>query len=260
MFYPLQLSAIVLVTVPLAVATLLCGLFEANGKRAYRINQFWTWLVLRLAGISLIVKGLENIDPRRHYIFIVNHQSNLDIPVLVQALPRFQLRWIAKKELLRVPFLGWALWATRHVTVNRSDSQDAIRSIARAKELLSAGISLVIFPEGTRSRDGHLQKFKKGGFLLAVQTDISIVPVTVNGSYSLLPTGSWCPRSGTIEVVVEQPIAVDGFRPGNLRLLSNHVRDKITAHLRDPRQIQDERLARGPTASPSHRPMARRSA
>jgi 1-acyl-sn-glycerol-3-phosphate acyltransferase len=259
MFYPFQFSVIALVTVLLAILTILCGLFEANGKRAYRINQFWTWLVLRVAGISLTVKGLENIDPQRQYIFIVNHQSNLDIPVLVQALPRFQLRWIAKRELLRVPFFGWAMWATKHVTVDRSDSQDAMKSLVRAKELLAAGISLVIFPEGTRSRDGHLQNFKKGGFLLAVQTHTSIVPVTVIGSASLLPIGSWRPQPGSIEVVVEQPVAVEGFRPGTLRLLSNQVRDKIAAHLRDARQIQGKQFAHDGTVMSGHRPMAQQS-
>jgi 1-acyl-sn-glycerol-3-phosphate acyltransferase len=259
MFYPFQFSVFSLVTVLLAIITTLCGLFEADGKRAYRINQFWTWLVLRLAGISLTVKGLENIDPRRPYIFIVNHQSYLDIPVLVQALPRFQLRWIAKKELLRVPFFGWAMWATKHVTVDRSDSQDAMKSIARAKDLLAAGISLVIFPEGTRSQDGRLQKFKKGGFLLAVQTRMSLVPVTVNGSASLLPIGSWRARPGTIEVVVEQPVEVEGFRPGTLRLLSNQVRDKIAAHLRDARQIQGKQFAHDGTVVSGHRSMAQQS-
>jgi 1-acyl-sn-glycerol-3-phosphate acyltransferase len=259
MFYPFQLSVVALVTVLLAILTTLCGFFEANGKRAYRINQFWSWLVLRVAGISLTVKGLENIDPRRQYIFIVNHQSYLDIPVLVQALPQFQLRWIAKKELLRVPFFGWAMWATKHVTVDRSDSQDAMKSLVRAKELLAAGISLVIFPEGTRSRDGRLQNFKKGGFLLAVQAHMSIVPVTVIGSASLLPIGSWRPRPGTIEVVVEQPVAVEGFRPGNLRLLSNQVREKIAARLRDARQVQGKHFAREGALASGQLPMAQQS-
>jgi len=242
MLYYFQLSFFALLTVLLSVLTIGCGIFETHGKRAYRINQFWTWIILRVAGIRLKVEGLENIDPRRQYVFIVNHQSNIDIPVLVQALPEFQLRWIAKKELLRVPFLGWAMWATKHVTVDRSDPQDAVRSLLRAKERLGAGISLVIYSEGTRSRDGRLQRFKKGGFLLAAQANTPIVPITVNGSAKLLPAGAWRLRPGTIDITIDKPVSVEGFRPGNLRLLVNQVHATIEARLRtaEPRAARTE--------------------
>jgi 1-acyl-sn-glycerol-3-phosphate acyltransferase len=233
MLYLFQLTLFTLITVLLCILTILFGVFETHGKRIYQINRLWCWLILRVAGISLRVEGLENIDPQRQYIFIVNHQSNIDIPVLVQALP-FQLRWLAKRELLRVPFFGWAMWAARHVTVDRADPQGALKSLARAKERLAAGISLVVFPEGTRSRNGALQRFKKGGFLLAVQTQTPIVPITINGSGALLPAGSWRLGSGSVQVVVERPLAVAGFRPGNLRLLSNQARDVIASHLNNP--------------------------
>ncbi len=234
MLYFFQLTFLTLITVLLSIATILFGLFEAHGKRIYQINRLWTWLILRVAGISLKVEGLENIDPKRQYIFIVNHQSNIDIPVLVQALRPFQLRWLAKKELLRVPIFGWAMWAAKHITVDRADRQDALKSLARAKKRLAAGISLVVFPEGTRSRTGALQRFKKGGFLLAVQTQTPIVPITINGSGMLLPAGSWRLGSGSVQVVIERPLAVEGFRPGNLRLLSNQVRDVIASHFNNP--------------------------
>jgi 1-acyl-sn-glycerol-3-phosphate acyltransferase len=234
MLYFFQLIFLTLITVLLSILTILFGVFEAHGKRIYQVNRLWTWLILRVAGISLKVEGLENIDPKRQYIFIVNHQSNIDIPVLVQALRPFQLRWLAKRELLRVPFFGWAMWAAKHVTIDRADPQGALKSLARAKDRLAAGISLVVFPEGTRSRNGALQRFKKGGFLLAVQTHTPIVPVTVNGSGALLPAGSWRLGSGSVQVVVERPLAVEGFRPGNLRLLSNQARDVIAGHLNNP--------------------------
>ena len=128
MFYVLQLAVVAAVTIPLALLTTVLGLIDRHGKFVYRINQFWTWIILRIAGVTLRVRGLENIDPRRQYVFMVNHQSNIDIPVLVQSLIPFQLRWIAKKELLRVPFFGWAMWATKHITVDRSDPLDAMRN------------------------------------------------------------------------------------------------------------------------------------
>jgi 1-acyl-sn-glycerol-3-phosphate acyltransferase len=247
MFYLFKLSLFLLVTIPAAFLTILLGLFDTHGKRVYRINQFWTWLILRFGGVSLQVVGLDNIDPRRQYVFMVNHQSNVDIPVLVQSLVSFQLRWIAKKELLWIPLFGWAMWATKHITVDRADRFDAVKSLARAKERIAAGISIVVFPEGTRSRDGNLERFKKGGFLLAAQTHTPIVPVTINGSRRLLPAGAWQLRPGTIEVIVDQPIAVEGYRPGNLRLLSKQVRDRIEMNLgkpTGPHAVKDPGLGR----------------
>ena len=216
----------------LATLTTLAGLFDPHGKVVYRINKLWTWAILRAGGVKLKVAGLEKLDSSRQYIFMVNHQSNVDIPILVQSLPRFQLRWIAKKELLWVPFLGWAMWATKHIFVDRANALNAVKSLRRAKQRIAAGISVVVFPEGTRSRDGQLQRFKKGGFLLAVETNTEIVPVTITGSRDLLPSGAWRLRAGTVEVVVDRPVSIAGYRPGNLRLLSDQVRQTIAGHLR----------------------------
>jgi 1-acyl-sn-glycerol-3-phosphate acyltransferase len=259
MFYLLKLSLFLLITLPAAVMTIFFGLFDTHGKSAYRTSQIWTALILRMGGVVLKVRGSEHIDPRQQYVFMVNHQSNLDIPVLVQSLVGFQLRWIAKRELLWIPFFGWAMWASRHITVNRSDPLDAIRSLKRAKERMAAGISIVVFPEGTRSRDGKLLRFKKGGFLLAAQSKRPIVPVTINGSRQVLPAGAWRLRAGTIEVTISQPIAVDGFRPGNLRHLSNQVRQAIESHLRSaPADLASVEADSG-QAIMSNRPLEKRS-
>lgn len=232
--YALRLTLVVLLTVCLAVLTMIFGLFDPHGKRVYRISQFWTWAILRAGGVSLKVSGLEHLDPSRQYVFMVNHQSNIDIPVLIQSLSNFQLRWLAKKELLWVPFFGWAMWAAKHIAVDRSDRASALKSLKRAKQRIAAGISVVVFPEGTRSRDGRLLPFKRGGFLLAVQSGAPIVPVTINGSGALLPAGQWRLRPGTIEVTVGKAISVDGFRAGKLRELADQVRQAISDHLRPP--------------------------
>lgn len=253
MFYLVQLALLIAITIPLATATILLGLFDANGKAVYRINQFWTWLILRIAAISVTVRGLENIDSSEQYVFMVNHQSNIDIPVLVQSLAHFQLRWIAKKELLWVPLFGWAMWATKHITVNRSDSRDAVKSLERAKRRMAAGISVVVFPEGTRSRNGKLLPFKKGGFLLALQTGKTIVPIIINGSGQLLPSGDWRLRSGNVEVIVEKPITTETYRAGSIRLLSDRVRQVIAAHLRPVETVaaRDGEPGVSPTISPA---------
>jgi 1-acyl-sn-glycerol-3-phosphate acyltransferase len=234
MFYLLRLSALLVVTVPLAMLTIGLGPMDPQGKRAYRINQLWTWLILRLGGVSLRVRGLENIHPGEPYIFMANHQSNVDIPVLIQSLNRFQLRWIAKKELLRVPLFGWAMWATKHITVDRADPLDGVKSLERARRKIAAGISVVIFPEGTRSRDGRLLPFKKGGFLIAAKTGVRIVPVTIVGSSALLPSGDWHLRPGSIDVFIDPPIAAKEYRIGKLKALSDRVREHIAARLQQP--------------------------
>ena len=221
-----------MLTMILATLTALAGLIDPHGKVAYRINRLWSWAILCAGAVKLKVTGLEKLDPHRQYIFMVNHQSNVDIPILIQSLPRFQLRWIAKQELFWIPFFGWAMWATKHIAVDRSKPKNAVKSLRLAKQRIAAGISVVVFPEGTRSRDGQLQRFKKGGFLLAVKTNTEIVPVTVKGSRALLPSGAWRLRSGTVEVVVDQPVSIAGYRPGNLRLLSDQVRETIARHMR----------------------------
>jgi 1-acyl-sn-glycerol-3-phosphate acyltransferase len=175
---------------------------------------------------------LHQLDAAQQYVFIVNHQSNLDIPVLVRTLKPFQLRWLAKKELLWVPFFGWAIVAGKHIIVDRTDRSAALDSFARAKQLISGGISPVIFPEGTRSGTGRLLPFKRGGFLLAAMTGTPIVPITINGSGAVLPPGAWRLRSGAVEVVVHAPISSENHRPGTLRVLSDHVREIIAGELR----------------------------
>src|SRR5262247_4153513 len=180
MLYSLKLLIISVVTVPAALLIILLGLFDRYGKYAYGITRLWSWIILIIGGVRLKVAGLSNIDPKRQYIFMANHQSHIDIPILIHSLPDFQLRWIAKKELLWVPFFGWAMWAAKHIAVDRSDRSGALAVLAKARRQIDQGISIVVFPEGTRSSDGRLLPFKRGGFLLAVKTKMPIVPVTIN--------------------------------------------------------------------------------
>ena len=232
MLYVIKLVVFAAATIVLSLLTLLVGVFESNGKLAYQINRFWTWILLRASGISLKIDGLDNLDPRQAYIFMVNHQSNMDIPVLVQSLKDFQLRWIAKRELVWVPFFGWAMWATKHILVDRGDRSDALGSLKRAQERIAGGVSVVFFPEGTRSVDGKLQPFKRGGFLLAVKSKTPIVPVTINNSGRIFPKGDWRVRSGTISVTVGAPISMQDYRPGSLRALTAKVEQVIAHNLR----------------------------
>lgn len=231
MLYGLKLLLICMITVPVALSAILLGFCDPYGNRVHRITRVWTRLILAISGVAVKVTGLSQLDPKRQYVFMVNHQSHIDIPVLVQGLSAFQLRWIAKRELLRVPFFGWAMWAAKHITVNRSDRLDALDSLKKAKEQMKGGISLVFFPEGTRSSDGSLLPFKRGGLLLAVKTRTPIVPITISGSSAILPKGDWRIRGGEIEVTVGAPVAVEHYRPGNLRTLALRLQELIESNL-----------------------------
>ena len=246
MSYGLKLLVIFVVTVPAALLIILLGPFDRHGKHVQRVTSLWTKMILTVGGVALNVKGLSQIDPKRQYVFMVNHQSNIDIPVLIQSLPAFRLRWIAKRELLWVPFFGWAMWAAKHITVDRSDRFHALGSFKKAKERMKDGVSLVVFPEGTRSSEGDLLPFKRGGFLLAVEAGTPIVPVTINGSGAILPKGDWRLRRGQIEVTVGPPVSVENCHPGTLRALSAHIREfmeknlQTGPHLRTPKSGNEQ--------------------
>lgn len=229
MLYSLKLALIILITLPAAFFTILFGFLDRHGKRVYTISRCWTWTILKIGGIDLNVQGLSHLDPRRPYIFMANHQSNIDIPVLVQSLTGFQLRWLAKKELLWVPLFGWALWAARHIIVDRTKGTGALRSLIRAKERIENGISVVVFPEGTRSEDGKLLPFKRGGFLLAVKARTPIVPVTIAGSGAVLRKRDWRVNNGGVRVTIGRPVSVENYRSGDLRALAAQVRELMEA-------------------------------
>lgn len=228
--YSLKLFFIGLVTLPSGLLILLLAPFDRTGKLVDRISRWWSWAILRIGGVRLKVEGLDRLDPSRQYIFMANHRSNIDIPVLVQSLAEFQLRWLAKKELLFVPFFGWAVLASRQIIVDRSNRSRAIAILRRAREKIAGGISVVIFPEGTRSISGQLLPFKKGGFVLALRTRTPIVPVVINGSGTILPRRDWRIRPGEIEVIIGEPLPVEQYHPANIPSLVGHVRKVIESH------------------------------
>ena len=177
--YSLKLVLIGLLSIPVCSAVIILAPLDPTGRLGYRIGSVWTWAILKIGGIRLRVRGLERLNPHRPYIFIANHQSYIDIPIMIQALPGFQLRWIAKKELIWVPLFGWALWCAKHILVDRFNFSKATASLKNAEERIRDGASVVIFPEGTRSAQGELLPFKRGGFVLAIKTQTPLVPVTI---------------------------------------------------------------------------------
>ena len=225
---------IILITIPASVFIIIFGVFDPHGKHVYSISRVWCWLVLRVGGISVKVSGLNHLDPERQYVFMANHRSNLDIPILIKSLPGFQIRWIAKRELLWIPLFGWAMWAAKHITVNRADRSAGVGILKKAQHRIAGGISVVVFPEGTRNPSERLLPFKRGGFLLAIKTQTAIVPVTISGSGRVLPKGDWRVRRGQVDVTVGEPISVENCRPKNVRELSAQVYDRIAKNICPP--------------------------
>ncbi len=255
MMYFLKLFLAGLFTLLLSFLIVLAAPFGRIGKPADAVARLWAWTILGIGGIRLKVRGLDRLEPGRHYIFIANHQSYLDIPVLVKSLPRFQLRWIAKKELGYIPFFGWALWAGGHILVDRSDRASAMASFRKAKERIAKGVSVVIFPEGTRSSGGHVMPFKRGGFLLAAQTKTPIVPVTINGSWAVLPREDWRLKSGEIEVVVDEPIPIEKYDGKEISVLVKRVHDMIESHCGGPVRPQAKNSERAEAQAADSRGM-----
>ncbi|MEE9218377.1 MAG: lysophospholipid acyltransferase family protein [Acidobacteriota bacterium] len=190
------------------VATL-AALLRPRGSAFIRCGRSWARGLLAAAGVEVRVDGLGHLEPDCSYIFVCNHQSHFDVLALLHALP-FDLRAVTKQELARVPLFGWALTAAGFIFVDRSNRERAIASLKRAGEILRSGRSILYFAEGTRSPDGSLLPFKKGGFVMALETETPIVPVAITGSRQVLPKHALSLQPGSIRVRTMPPLSTAG--------------------------------------------------
>jgi 1-acyl-sn-glycerol-3-phosphate acyltransferase len=182
-----------------------------------RARRFGGFVVARL-GIDLRVTGAEQVPPGRAYVYMSNHQSHLDIPILYASLPSPTIRMVGKKELFEIPLWGPALRQAEFIEIDRGDRAQALGAMKRAAELVGDGVSVYLAPEGTRSRDGRLGELKRGGFHLAVGTGAPIVPVAIRGTIDVLPRGTKKMHAGLpVTVEIGAPIAVEGRTPQDLR-------------------------------------------
>ena len=214
------LGAMARVTAPTVVEALRGKLSrEAVDERARWFGQ----RTVELLDIHLEARGAERVPLDRAYVYMSNHQSHLDIPVLYASLPSPTIRMLAKTELFRIPVWGQGLRAAEFVEVDRSNHQRAVASIEQAARLIRDGVSVYLAPEGTRSRDGSIGKLKKGGFHLALGTGAPIVPVAIRGTFDILPRGGKVMQTGReVSVTIGAPIAVEG---ADLDRLMSEVRD-----------------------------------
>jgi 1-acyl-sn-glycerol-3-phosphate acyltransferase len=174
-----------------------------------RLGRLWSGAILRMAGARVRLEGTEKVDWERPLVVVANHQSWFDVFALAAHLPG-RTRFVAKEELARIPVFGPAWQACGHISINREDRHEAISSLDRAgRRVRDEGLVMILFPEGTRSPDGRLQPFKKGAFVLAIETGVPVVPLGISGSRSIMPKGSFRIRPGEIVVRVGDPIEAD---------------------------------------------------
>lgn len=195
------------------------------------IGKWALWAGHKILGIRLDASGIERIDKRVSYVFMANHLSLIDGPLLFMLIPQF-VRVLLKKEAFRIPVIGQAMKQVGFVSVDRKGLKGGKKSIDRATRMIKEkGFSFLIFPEGTRSRDGKLQPFKRGGFFLAVNSQVPIFPVSIKGSYALMPKGSFFVKKGKVGVMFHPPVSVQGFDRNNLSQLMGKVRSVIQSGL-----------------------------
>lgn len=218
-----------LATLVFFVPMTLAALFSRTGNLAFTISRGWAYIMARAMGLRLSIRGREKIAKGQTYVIISNHQSHTDILALVLKLG-IQFRWIIKRELLRIPLFGWALYSARNVFIDRSDREKAVQTIHEGLDRLPPGVSVLFFAEGTRSADGAIGPFKKGGFVMAVEKGIPLLPVTINGSRRVLPKGSVAFRPGPIEVVVGEPVDTAKYGHETLESLMALTRDIVKAN------------------------------
>jgi 1-acyl-sn-glycerol-3-phosphate acyltransferase len=223
---------IVVLTPILTIPMLVSALFIKPGKFSYFMMKTWNQTVSKLMGLRFSLSGVENLDANTSYIITPNHQGLADILAIVSTLP-VRFRWVVKKELFKIPVWGLALWSTGAIPIDRSNSATSIERLNREKdEKLKGGWSVVIYPEGTRTPDGNLKDFKKGAFMMAVQTGIPILPVVCNGAFKVLPKKTLAFRRGHIELNICPPISTQGLSEKDVPELMSRTREAILAKLR----------------------------
>ena len=222
-----------LATAAVAAVYIPAVVIRPEGRVPQALERFWFWFILRGSNVQLTARGLENVAPGASYIVMANHRSMYDIPVLHYLLDsgRRDLRWIGKRELVGVPVFGWAYGASRHIAIDRQNRTRAIAALEEAAAATEGGVSFLVMPEGTRGTGRGLLPFKKGGFHLAIDSKLPILPVAIRGSEALMRKGEWWILPGAIEVVIRPPIETAGWGKDRLEELIARVRSEIEVAL-----------------------------
>ncbi|MCC6161950.1 MAG: 1-acyl-sn-glycerol-3-phosphate acyltransferase [Acidobacteria bacterium] len=218
------IPAISVYTIVLGTLSLLSTLVDRQGHLAHKCARAWAWLILKTTGVTVEVSGIDQLPSDASYIFLANHQSIYDIPVLFWYLP-YQIRILAKASLGRFPFLGWHLRRSGHVLVDRSNPGNS--TMAQIKELMRQHVSLLVFPEGTRSADGRVARFRAGIVLLAIESGLPIVPVSVEGTRHVMLKGRLMTCPGHVRLRVLPIVSTEGYDARRARELAGVIERQV---------------------------------
>lgn len=200
--------------------------FRKSKAKAQIFPRTWGKLLCRIANIKVRVEGQEHLDPAKPYIFIGNHASMADI-MSFSGYISHDYRWIAKKELFAIPIFGSGMRAVDYISIDRSRGREAVKSLNHAAKRIAGGASVILFPEGTRSTDGHLQPFKTGAIMLALKAGVDVVPVGFNGTHQVLPKGKLLSRGGNVVLRIGQPISTRDFKAKDKQMLAKLLHQKV---------------------------------
>ncbi len=222
-------------TILIAPIAIIISFFDSTGNIAHKlIACIWGKAILFISRVKVTVKGLSNISLDSSYVYMPNHESIYDIPVILGYLP-VQFRWLAKAELFKIPIFGSAMRSAGYISIDRKNHNSAISSLNKAAAIIKEkDISIVIFPEGTRSVDGKIGKFKKGGFFLAINSGVPIVPVIIHGTRKIALKKSLSIKSGKVTLEILKPIKTTEYTRENKDELLNKIRDIIKKNKNTP--------------------------
>ncbi len=237
-----KLFLIIIYTIVNSILALLAALIDRSFYLYFKISKLFSWGILFLGGVKLKITGLENLDKNKAYIFVSNHSSQFDIPTLQFAIQQ-KTSIVYKKELGRIPLFGWQMRLGPYIMIDRENVESAVKSIELAKKVMSEkNISILLFAEGTRSKTGEVQPFKRGAFYLASRVGFPIVPVSISGAEKILPKGKFMIKGGTINVHFEKPILTDNIKNRKDEIdLMEKVREIIIAH----REVSKQKIEEG---------------
>jgi 1-acyl-sn-glycerol-3-phosphate acyltransferase len=220
----------VVVTIPLATTVMLIAFVRSNAGLIDVVIRFWARLLVRAAGIDLRTERMETIDRKQRYILVANHYSYFDIPVIIAAVPQ-PIRFMAKVSLFKIPIFGWALGRAGFIPIDRKNRRTAVKSFDLAAERIRKGNTIVVFPEEGRSRNRQMRPFQRGGFLLALKSELPILPLAVDGTYDVYRVGAKAITPGTVTIKVGDPITTAGRSVREKEQLAEQSRAQIEAML-----------------------------
>lgn len=221
---------IVLATALMGTLNLFVALFDKNGDRQFLMARAWSQMLIRIMGMRMEVTGLENLDPRQHYIFAGNHRSYSDTPALLSTLPG-NFRFMAKEGLFKIPLMGHHLQLAGHIPVSLDNPRAALKSLHRAAEMIrERSVSVLIFPEGGRTA-GELEPFKEGAAIIGIKSGVPIVPFALIGTRDVLPMHGVAIRGGAVKLRIGKPIPTEGLIFKSKTELSVRVRNEVAALL-----------------------------